>query len=115
MTHLRPATIARISRAMRTRRAQRRIFIKALGWTPAGHDPEDDAAVVNWVIREACDAAGIEPANRLDYDDDGYPPPCTHRDGHQFEFTGTAYGGDDERWHGEGRSLCVHCGADGDA
>lgn len=39
---------------------------------------------------------------------------CTHPGGHQFECTGTQYGGDDERWHGEGRCLCIHCGADGD-
>lgn len=33
---------------------------------------------------------------------------------HEWTFTGTAYGGDDERWSGEGRCYCVHCGADGD-
>ncbi len=26
-----------------------------------------------------------------------------------------ADGGDDERWCGEGRCYCMHCGADGDA
>jgi hypothetical protein len=35
--------------------------------------------------------------------------------GHQWVYTGTAYGGDDERWHGEGRCYCSNCGADGDA
>lgn len=39
---------------------------------------------------------------------------CTSPTGHEFECTGTAYGGDDERWHGEGRCLCIYCGADGD-
>jgi hypothetical protein len=39
---------------------------------------------------------------------------CTNPGGHKFECTGTQYGGEDERWHGEGRCLCVHCGADGD-
>jgi hypothetical protein len=33
---------------------------------------------------------------------------------HEWGYSGTAYGGDDERWHGEGRCYCVHCGADGD-
>ena len=49
-------------------------------------------------------------------DDDG-ETPCTNPSGggHQFTCTGTAYGGDDERYHGEGRSFCIHCGADGDA
>ena len=35
--------------------------------------------------------------------------------GHEWAYTGTAYGGEDERWSGEGRCYCVHCGADGDA
>lgn len=34
---------------------------------------------------------------------------------HEWEYTGTAYGGDDPRWHGEGRCICRKCGADGDA
>ena len=34
---------------------------------------------------------------------------------HVWAFSGTAYGGDDERWHGEGRAYCELCGADGDA
>src|SRR5262249_45296735 len=34
---------------------------------------------------------------------------------HVWVFTGSAYGGDDERWMGEGRCYCEHCGADGDA
>lgn len=34
---------------------------------------------------------------------------------HKFVRTGTQYGGDDERWGGEGRCYCTRCGADGDA
>jgi hypothetical protein len=52
----------------------------------------------------------------LQDDEPEYDPdqrgPCP---GHEFEFTGTAYGGDDESYHGEGRVYCTHCGADGDA
>lgn len=48
-------------------------------------------------------------------DEDPPGDRCTDPRGHKFECTGTAYGGDDERWHGEGRCLCVYCGADGDA
>jgi hypothetical protein len=33
----------------------------------------------------------------------------------EWAYTGTAYGGDDDRNHGEGRAYCVQCGADGDA
>ncbi len=34
---------------------------------------------------------------------------------HEWSYTGTAYGGDDESYHGEGRCYCSKCGADGDA
>lgn len=34
---------------------------------------------------------------------------------HEWAYTGTAYGGDDESYMGEGRCYCVHCDADGDA
>lgn len=34
---------------------------------------------------------------------------------HEWKYTGSAYGGDDERWSGEGRCYCIYCGADGDA
>lgn len=37
---------------------------------------------------------------------------CT---GHKWAYTGTAYGGDDSSYLGEGRCYCVNCGADGDA
>jgi hypothetical protein len=40
---------------------------------------------------------------------------CTNSKGHEFVCTGTAYGGDDESYHGEGRCYCIWCGADGDA
>lgn len=52
----------------------------------------------------------------MDPDDDDYTdePSCTDPGGHSWAFTGTAYGGDDESYHGEGRCYCEHCGADGD-
>lgn len=34
---------------------------------------------------------------------------------HEFAYTGTAYGGDDDSYHGEGRCYCVYCGLDGDS
>lgn len=40
---------------------------------------------------------------------------CECTTGHKFVCTGTAYGGDDESYHGEGRCYCANCGADGDA
>ena len=51
----------------------------------------------------------------VDLPDDEPDDRCTHPNGHEWSFTGTAYGGDDDRWHGEGRCFCAHCGADGDA
>ena len=56
------------------------------------------------------DTTGFE----LPVDDDG-EPRCTNPKGHEWAYTGTQYGGDDNRWHGEGRCYCIHCGADGDA
>jgi hypothetical protein len=40
---------------------------------------------------------------------------CRITRGHSFGYSGTAYGGDDESYHGEGRCICGYCGADGDA
>lgn len=53
-------------------------------------------------------------------DDEPDPAQCTGAckglpSVEQWAYTGTAYGGDDERYHGEGRCYCVFCGADGDA
>jgi hypothetical protein len=47
--------------------------------------------------------------------EDGYDDKCTDPGGHSWVYTGTAYGGDDDSYHGEGRSYCEFCGADGDA
>lgn len=54
---------------------------------------------------------------RVNADDDqgDEDDACTDPGGHRFVCTGTAYGGDDASYHGEGRSYCEHCGADGDA
>jgi hypothetical protein len=49
-----------------------------------------------------------------DYDPEDFDR-CTNPDGHSFVCTGTAYGGDDESYMGEGRCYCEWCGADGDA
>ena len=40
---------------------------------------------------------------------------CEVTRGHTWSYTGSAYGGDDESYHGEGRCYCSNCGADGDA
>lgn len=40
---------------------------------------------------------------------------CCNPGGHSWVYTGTAYGGDDESYFGEGRCYCEFCGADGDA
>lgn len=50
---------------------------------------------------------------RYELDEDG-EPVCTNPGGHVFVCSGTAYGGDDDSYHGEGRCYCIYCGADGD-
>jgi hypothetical protein len=55
----------------------------------------------------------LEPGDELEPDEPS--DDCSNPAGHRWIYTGTAYGGDDERWHGEGRCLCAYCGADGDA
>ena len=51
---------------------------------------------------------------QLALSDDGPDDRCTNPGGHEYECTGTAYGGDDESYFGEGRCYCIWCGADGD-
>lgn len=43
--------------------------------------------------------------------DEEKPDNCTH----DWSYSGTNYGGDDERYHGDGTVHCSKCGADGDA
>lgn len=50
--------------------------------------------------------------------DEGLTPEqfeCGTERGHEWSYTGSAYGGDDESYFGEGRCYCCYCGADGDA
>lgn len=51
----------------------------------------------------------------LEEDDDIHPGIRESGCPHKWAYTGTAYGGDDSRWSGEGRCYCIYCGADGDA
>lgn len=74
-----------------------------------GYKASDDGA--DLIVRLSLELA---EHGKCTIDEDG-EQVCTSPFGHRFECTGTAYGGDDERWHGEGRCLCIHCGADGDA
>ncbi len=73
------------------------------------HDPQYDDPDLETDIGE-CDLC-----NGVGCDNIHDPDTCTNPSGHEFVCTGTAYGGDDERWCGEGRCYCIHCGADGDA
>lgn len=95
--------------------------------TMIGQGREEGAAIVeaahrysasSEVVRSAVRARlqGAEPTRPEEQDEPEYDPgqrgPCQ---GHSWVFSGTAYGGDDESFHGEGRAYCEHCGADGDA
>lgn len=65
-------------------------------------------------ICESCNGAGEFGATEEDLancDPGSDNPFCRH----DWSCTGSAYGGDDDRWCGEGRMLCSKCGADGDA
>lgn len=71
---------------------------------PDLYDPEDAADEL---------ACMREAASERPMDDDETDP--TEDCAHDWNYTGTQYGGDDERFHGEGRVICRKCGADGDA
>lgn len=71
---------------------------------PRDIDPETNAPYSNY------STPALDPPFE-DEPDDG----CSDPAGHKFECTGTAYGGDDDSYHGEGRCFCIYCGADGDA
>jgi hypothetical protein len=63
---------------------------------------------------------GLRAITALRYvrDDHGLTPAqfaCETERGHQWSCSGSAYGGDDDSYHGEGRVYCCYCGADGDA
>lgn len=95
---------------------QRLLRAADAGLTPtavAGMALEEIGKIFN--AKAAYDKASAISEPRSVDDEDNGEQRCTNPGGHQFECTGTAYGGDDERWHGEGRCLCIHCGADGDA
>ncbi len=47
--------------------------------------------------------------------DNPYEPSEQNLCAHEWVYTGTQYGGDDESFRGEGRCYCSVCGADGDA
>lgn len=70
--------------------------------------------VVAWITINAArqDNAFKAIAEALAEPDPGQQGDCP---GHEWSYTGTQYGGDDESYHGEGRVFCIHCGADGDA
>ena len=61
---------------------------------------------------DVCD--GCRENDNPEEDDEPDGDPNTLNCAHDWVYTGTAYGGDDERYHGEGRSYCSKCGADGD-
>jgi len=76
---------------------------------PPEHTEEDAMSTDNW-------DGGIHHDRYFDLpDEEEDPDACTDPNGHSWAYTGTAYGGDDERWHGEGRCYCRHCGMDGDS
>lgn len=69
-------------------------------------------------LRQRYPAMRAIAIKRYIYDDTGLSPEqfeCEVERGHRWAFSGSAYGGDDESYMGEGRCYCSQCGADGDA
>ena len=62
-----------------------------------------------------CARCGQEEEQRAMLHGEEIPGEESDHCAHNWVYTGTAYGGDDPRWMGEGRCYCSHCGADGDA
>jgi len=85
----------------------------------AARHPSSEAPLSASLERSLRRAAVPPPAMAAEDDepDDEQEPDdrCSNPNGHKWNYTGTQYGGDDDRWNGEGRVLCVWCGADGDA
>lgn len=77
--------------------------------TAAANSTRTEAEVRAERTKRAIFTLQESPGDERDPDQRG---PCS---GHEFAYTGSAYGGDDDSYHGEGRAYCIHCGADGDA
>ncbi|CAB3730447.1 hypothetical protein LMG22037_05532 [Paraburkholderia phenoliruptrix] len=75
-----------------------------------------DFAVTNVAYREARGNLHYRAIDALGYVRD--PGPSVDMEqytcAHQWAYTGTAYGGDDTSYFGEGRCYCLRCGIDGD-
>lgn len=67
-----------------------------------------------FIIKPVHDHQGNTVGGVLTIDDDD-SDACSDPGGHSWVYTGTAYGGDDESYFGEGRCYCEFCGAGGDA
>lgn len=69
-------------------------------------------------LRQSHPAMRALTIHRYIRDDEGLTPvqfECATERGHDWSYSGTAYGGDEESYFGEGRCYCRYCGADGDA
>jgi hypothetical protein len=75
----------------------------ALVFTVKEHDSDGIPAVIDLLLDD--------PNLEREPDPGSDNPDCVH----EWAYTGTAYGGDDDRWMGEGRAYCINCGANGDA
>jgi hypothetical protein len=75
----------------------------------------DGANMDLWIQQAEAAIAQAEGRPAPAYDDDDPYPGCTNPRGHSWAYSGSAYGGDDDSYHGEGRCYCENCGADGDA
>ena len=90
---------------------------------------EDNGGSVDWSDVDDAFEAAVEALQMLHATTDELPragtqaiptgdqedaPEPTESCRHEWTYTGTAYGGDDPSYHGEGRCICRLCGMDGD-
>lgn len=66
-------------------------------------------------LRQARPEIPARDVHRYLNSDEGYLTIDQFLCAHTWGYSGTAYGGDDESYHGEGRAYCLNCGMDGDS
>jgi hypothetical protein len=87
--------------------------IKNITFTPTGETAKELDAIR--ARREADESGTNKQFDEPDDEPVDDPDGCKNPGGRSWVYTGTAYGGDDDSYFGEGRCYCEHCGADGDA
>jgi hypothetical protein len=81
-------------------------YVREAVETALSQDRHGSVAVMVWAPFYGIEQDADEPDRYINGD-----AHCAH----EWSYDGTAYGGDNPAYHGEGRVRCNKCGADGDA